>query len=166
MIGVSMFLITYNGYDNTDDWVTNLTGIFGIGLALCPCLYEVGTKISAGYLNLNPVISNLIHVTCASLFFLLLAYNSIFLFTKTNNKKSMSIKKKQRNIVYITCGIVMVVLMLLLVVLGIILGHETLNSEPIVFIIESFMLFAFGISWLVKGETIFRDKVNTANSNG
>jgi hypothetical protein len=165
MIGVSMFLITYNGYDDTDDRVTNFTGIFGIGLALCPCLFEVGTKTNVGYFNLNPLISNIIHTTCAALFFLLLAYNSIFLFTKTKDKNSMTINKKKRNIVYITCGIVMVVLMLLLVVLVIMLGQETFNSEPIAFTIESFMLFAFGISWLVKGETIFRDKVNTTTSN-
>jgi hypothetical protein len=54
--------------------------------------------------------------------------------------------------------------MLLLVVLSLALGDE-FNNEPIAFTIESFMLFAFGISWLVKGETIFRDKMPTVSAH-
>lgn len=163
MIGVSMFLITYNGYDATDDTVTNLTGLFGIGLALCPCLISKGSTIDVGYLNLDPIVSNIIHVSCAALFFILLAVNSIFLFTKTGkDTKVITPNKNKRNLIYITCGIVMIVLMLLLVVLSLALGDE-FNNEPIAFFIESFMLFAFGISWLVKGETIFRDKMPTVS---
>jgi hypothetical protein len=164
MIGVSMFLITYNGYDRTDDIVTNITGICGILLALCPCLVSNDPPGNVGYFNLNPYVSNIIHLVCAASFFILLAITSIFLFTKTNDKKTMTKNKKKRNVVYIVCGIIMMVLMLILVVLRIILGKDIFESEPIAFTIESFMLFSFGISWLVKGETILKDKmVNTSN---
>jgi len=167
MIGVSMFLITYNGYDAIDDIITNITGIAGITLALCPCLFsyahpELNQVI--GYFNFNPYLSNDIHITCASLFFILLAFNSIFLFTRTDT--TISVNKKIRNVIYVVCGLTMTALMIALAVIHYIMGDVNFDETPIAFIIESFILFAFGISWLVKGETIFRDKVNTANSNG
>jgi hypothetical protein len=159
MIGVGMFLITYRGYEKSDDIVTNLTGVVGIGLALCPCLMSQNPNNNVGYFNLNPYVSNAIHLTCASVFFLLLAYNSIFLFTKSTDRMAMTKNKKKRNAIYLACGIAMVVLILFLVVLRLALGEPKFDSVPIAFCIESLMLFAFGISWLVKGETIFRDKL-------
>lgn len=36
MIGVSMFLMTYNGYDKRDQYVTTGAGLAGLGIALCP----------------------------------------------------------------------------------------------------------------------------------
>lgn len=164
MIGVSMFLITYNGYNFLDDIVTDITGLVGIGLALCPCLVEEGSKIPVGYFQIDPNVSNTIHLTCASLFFLLLAFNSIFLFTKTKDTKTMTLNKRKRNIIYVTCGIIMLALMLTLIVINIVF-KDRLDGYPVLFCIESLMLFAFGTSWLVKGETILRDNVPTENSN-
>lgn len=158
MIGVGMFLITYSGYEKIDDIVNNMTGVVGIVLALCPCLLTQNTSKNIGYFNLNPYVSDAIHLACASGFFLLLAYNSIFLFTKSIDKRTMTRNKKKRNVIYRSCGIVMVALMAVLLALRLIVGEPEFDSAPIAFCIESLMLFAFGISWLVKGETIFRDK--------
>jgi hypothetical protein len=157
MIGVSMFLITYSGYQLIDDVITNAAGAVGIGLALCPCLKEIGTSNHVGYFYLDPNVSDVIHVICASLFFLLLAINSFFLFTKTKDKNNMTKEKIARNTIYKICGIVMFGLMVLLVIIKIIMGTN-FDKYPIAFTIESLMLFAFSFSWLVKGGMILKDK--------
>lgn len=161
MIGVSMFLISYYGYGPIDNIVTNITGAAGIALALCPCLFSYGDPSlneRGGFFHLDPYLSNAVHLGCASAFFILLAFNSIFLFTRTKDKKPAEGKKRKRNLVYVSCGLAMVVLMLALVVIRLVLGDELFDSMPIAFAIESLMLFAFGLSWLVKGETLFKDE--------
>jgi hypothetical protein len=75
----------------------------------------------------------------------------------------MTTHKKQRNVVFIICGIVMFAALIALLIMRLILGGPTFNSKPIVFILESVMLAAFGVSWLVKGETMWRDKIQTAS---
>jgi hypothetical protein len=161
MIGVSMFLISYYGYGPVDNIVTNITGGAGMALALCPCLFsyaDPSLNRSVGFLNLDPYLSNALHLGCASVFFLLLAFNSLFLFTRTRDGEIVRDGKKKRNVVYVVCGVAMVALMIALVVIRLVLGDERFDSKPIAFAIESLMLLAFGISWLVKGETIFQDE--------
>lgn len=157
MIGVSMFLITYSGYQLIDDIVTNAAGVVGIGLALCPCLNYPGTIDPVGYFNLKPLPSNAIHLLCASIFFLLLAVNSYFLFTKTKDKNNMTHEKINRNKIYRICGLIMFGLMLLLIIIKAIM-KDKFDDYPIAFCIESLMLFAFSFSWLVKGGMILKDK--------
>jgi hypothetical protein len=159
MIGVSMFLITYDGYTKIDDWITNFTGFFGLGIALCPCLYLANPSIHVGFFNLSSNVSDYIHLTCAILFFTLLAYNSIFLFTKTGADEKMTANKKKRNILFVICGIVMFGSLVTMIILRWALEEPAFSSKPIVFILESLMLTAFGVSWLVKGETMWQDKV-------
>lgn len=159
MIGVSMFLITYHGYTRVDDWITNITGFFGLGIALCPCIYLANPAMHVGFFNLSSAVSDHIHLTCAILFFTLLAYNSIFLFTKTLKGERMTANKKKRNILFVICGLVMFGALVTMIILRCTLGLPAFNSKPIVFILESLMLITFGVSWLVKGETMWRDKV-------
>jgi uncharacterized protein YacL len=160
-----MFLITYDGYNKVDYWLTNITGFLGFGIAICPCICLNDPKMNVGFFNLNPSISNAIHLSCAILFFALLAINSIFLFTQTTKPKSMSKNKKARNLLFIICGIIILLSLLALLIVRIVLGETEFNSKPIVFFIESAMLFAFGISWLVKGETMWRDVVPIKDIN-
>jgi hypothetical protein len=156
MFVVSLFLITYKGYSRLDLIISTIIGIVGLGVAIFPCYNEFVTE-RVGIFQLYPIDSNYIHLSCAISFFILLAVNSIFLFTRTGHTKATP-QKIARNIVYVVCGIV-----ILLCVLGLILGYLLLTPEQrfdtkILLILESIALFAFGISWLVKGETLFRDK--------
>jgi hypothetical protein len=158
MIGVSMFLITYDGYTKVDDWITNFTGFFGFGIALCPCLYLANPSMHVGFFNLSSSVSNFFHLACAVSFFSLLAYNSIFLFTKTTVGEKMSSNKKKRNVLFVICGSVIFVSLVIMFILRLALGEPAFSSKPIVFVLESLMLTGFGVSWLVKGETMWRDK--------
>ena len=78
----------------------------------------------------------------------------------TGEKKFMGRQKKKRNVVYYICGSIMTVSLLLIVVYMWFLQdlYPGLKSLNPVFWLESFVLFSFGISWLTKGQLIFRDE--------
>ncbi len=156
MFVVSLFLITYKGYSFIDLLVSTAIGIAGLGVAIFPCYNELVTE-RVGIFQLYSVNSNYIHLSCAVIFFVLLAINSIFLFTRTSQVK-VTLQKITRNKIYVVCGIV-----ILICVLGLLLSYFMLTPEQrfetkIFLIIESIALLAFGISWLIKGETLFTDK--------
>ena len=109
-----------------------------------------------GYFELTSTTSNVIHLMCAIIFFILLSVNSMFLFTLSKGEKTQY--KKKRNIIYITCGSVILICLITLVILFVVMPRETIDQTGLVFIFETIMLEAFGISWLVKGETILRDR--------
>lgn len=157
LIAVGVFLLSYNGYEKIDCIVSSITGIAGIGIALFPCLIMKGSDVDVGIFQLRPQLSDIIHLSCAGLFFTLLAINSIFLFTLSDSSKHKSKNKKIRNAIYVTCGIIILACMLSLLLLRFILDPVTIQNLHLVFIMETIMLEAFGFSWLIKGETLFTD---------
>ncbi len=156
LVCVALFLISYRGYELVDDIVSSLTGIFGFGIALFPC-FNLAFK-NTGFLQLNIDTSNTLHTVCAGLFFLLLAINSIFIFTLTENKKKPTKNKKIRNAIYIGCGLVIIVCLIIAGILHCLYDQNYLDTKIWIFILETILLEAFGISWLVKGNTLFRDR--------
>lgn len=148
LIPASLILITYVSYEPIDNWVTTLSGVFGLGIVLFPCnvsWIDDGTRV--GFFQLPIEASNYLHGFCAAVFFALLAYNSAFLFTKS--KGDMTDKKKLRNRIYKFCGWGMI-------------GFEVVFALALIFpipgyltmIIEIILLHLFGLSWVVKGNAI------------
>jgi hypothetical protein len=133
----SFLLISYKGYEKIDDILLTCSGISGLGICLFPCsntyLHEkVGTFLIDNH------VSDIIHLIFAVLFFGLLSYNSILLFTKCT--KEITRKKKVRNIIFRICGVGMLASFLLLLI-------------PIptrIWLTETVALFFFGISFLTK----------------
>ncbi len=169
---LGIFLFTYEGYDKKDRIACKLAAIFAIGIALCPTqattlLTDLPSEdIKSAFAGCsfpssttNPLISKL-HLIFAALFFLTLTYISIFLFTKSD-KQQIGKQKKKRNIVYITCGIIMFGCILSIAIYFLFLddGFPNLKNYKPVFYLESAALVAFGVSWLTKGEAIFKDAV-------
>lgn len=147
LVPASIVLITYIGYDALDNWITTLSGIFGLGVVLFPCKVSwIPNGTPVGFFHVPIEISHILHTCCASLFFLLIAFNSIFLFTKSI--KSQTKHKRIRNNIYRICGWSMIGL-------EIFLGITKLIGAPgyWTLIIEIPLLNLFGIAWLVKGET-------------
>lgn len=146
LVPACLVLISYIGYNAWDNWITALSGIFGLCIVLFPCnvsWIENGTLV--GFFQVPIQISHIIHTISASLFFTLIACNSIFLFTKSGG--NMTDRKRIRNIIYRVCGIGMLVMELAFVII-------ILCGAPAywVMILEIILLHLFGISWLVKGE--------------
>lgn len=150
MCSIGIFLFSYRGYERKDDIAGNLACFFAIGLALVPTApdnSDVPRELFIGYF----------HLAFAAGFFLTLAYFSLFLFTKTNPDKSPTGQKVQRNRVYRVCGALIVISLLLIVVCKQLQPDApVMRLEPI-FWLESVAVISFGISWLVKGEVIFKD---------
>lgn len=136
----SFLLISYKGYTKCDDIILTLAGIAGLCICLFPCsIYP--TTLLVGTFNLPSATSGIIHNISALIFFALLAYNSLFLFTKSEG--IMTNEKKIRNIIYRVCGIGIVASF----------GLLLLPSFYIQFwLAEAIALFFFGISFLTKAD--------------
>ena len=157
LITFSVFLITYKGYDALDNIITIIIGGSGIGVALFPCENEaVIEKVS--FLLLSTSQTSVVHYSCAGLFFALLAFNSFFLFTKSNEKVMRKSRKYYRNIVFRISGIIIVVGLVGVLVSLIFASMDFRNKSHIILILEAIMLTAFGISWFIKGGVLIKDK--------
>lgn len=145
-----ILLISYSGYDRHDDLICTLAGIFAFGICLFPCgtaglidkWPELAELTHVGTFQIIPAISGILHNICAIAFFGLLAYNALFLFTKSSG--SMTEKKKKRNIIFRVCGIGMVVSFLVIIPISI------FNLWGGTWLVEAIALIFFGVSWLTK----------------
>jgi hypothetical protein len=158
MIAVSMFLVTYNGYERIDNIVSTISGLAGFGVAFFPCLGDCPYSYPPGIFQISPATSDTIHLVSACTFFLLLTVNSYFLFTLTGGAGATVTKKKiVRNRIYRSCGVVMFVSLVSVAICHFVLSTEEAGKTKIILILETILLVAFGVSWLIKGETFFRD---------
>ncbi len=138
---IAWFLFTYRGYDRRDSIAGNLACVFALGVALFP---DNGDGI-------DPTI----HYLSAASLFLVLSYFSLALFTKTGGTPTP--RKLVRNRVYRSCGVVMLACIGLIGLYHLAGRATALSQLNPVFWLETFALWAFGLSWFVKGETLWRD---------
>lgn len=156
LIGVSLFLMTYKGYERRDMLVAIVSGIAGLGIAIFPCESRVDPSAAVGIFGLRPPIAGYLHYGSSALFFILLGINSYCLFT-LGDKEKWTKRKSTRNIIYRMCGLAIFASLLTLLILALTLGNKMVSTVW-TFIFETVMLLAFGISWLVKGETLLADR--------
>ncbi len=156
---ISLFLISYRGYQVIDDVTGNLSGFFALGLMLFPTWPYYMESRRVGLFLLDGRVSDYLHHGFAALFFLSLAFTSIFLFTRSDKHKlAISRAKRRRNVVYVVCGLLMT-----LSIVGVIFYLVFLQASPLsrykpVLLLESVGLCAFGVAWLLKGHSFLRDR--------
>lgn len=144
LFAIGFFLFSYRGYERHDDLAGDLACVLALGVALFPTTSE-SKAIRA------------VHFLSATGMFLVLAYFSLVLFTKTRKGVPPTPEKKIRNWIYVACGGIM-----LACIASIALYFAFLQNTPVaevkpVFWLESLALWAFGLSWFVKGETVLLD---------
>lgn len=144
---IALFLLFYKGYDRVDNRAGNLAGFFAIGIALFP-------TTESGPLNWVGIV----HLICASAFFIIIAGFSLFLFTRKGSLPTA--RKLKRNKIYIACGLIIITCLLSIMVFFIFIEKNKPDSSY-VFWAETLALIAFGISWLTKGGTLYPDNVST-----
>lgn len=154
---VSLFLISYQGYEKVDSIIGNIAGFSALGMILFPTTMYSSKSVNVGIFLIDDDISGYIHMSFATIFFLALAYNALFLFTKRSSV-IISREKRQRNFLYRVCGIVMILSMALIFIYKIYFEDTKVHELYPILILESTALLAFGISWLVKGNTFFKDQ--------
>ncbi|MBI1804932.1 MAG: hypothetical protein HY033_06060 [Ignavibacteriae bacterium] len=102
LCAVSFFLFAYHGYDNLDFITFKIASISALGIAFFPAL--INNKSSCINLAINAsIITNILHYSSAAIFFIVLAFISIFLFTKSkpNTRKEDRTTQKSIGIVFI-----------------------------------------------------------------
>ncbi|HUI64198.1 MAG TPA: DUF998 domain-containing protein [Bacteroidota bacterium] len=155
--GVALFLLSYRGYELIDDIVANLSGVFALGMIIFPTAMFSGKVVRVGMFLIADNISEKIHIIFGTLFFLALSFNSLFLFTR-RHPGVMGKEKRRRNVIYRSCGIVMILAIVCITIYTLFLNGTYFAAMNPVLILESVALLAFGVSWLVKGNTLFKDK--------
>jgi len=157
MCVTGVFLIFYRyqkaGLDNV---LSSVAGVCAILVALCP---TTGTNPTSA-----EQVVGVLHLCFAACFLGLLAYFCLFLFTKTNPNLPRTPRKNIRNRIYTGCGISIIVGLAFAVLCQIPALHSFRDSANGVYWGESLAVVAFGIAWLIKGETLFRDP--PASSSG
>ena len=153
LCAIAMFMFCCRGYDRKDEIAGILSSIFALGVAFFPNSPDTGAtplQIQVG----------IAHYVFAAMLFLTLAYFCLVLFKMTAADKSLTPQKRQRNVVYTLCGWVILVSIGLIVLLKSILGVRHLfGSVGPVLCFETTSMIAFGIAWLVKGETFLKDEI-------
>lgn len=160
---IGAFLVFYQGYSTvprafrnlpawlhrhmTDTKLTTLAGIGALATAILPtCEFQdhCDAKIIAG-----------LHLAGSVTFLGTLAVLSIWAFTESNaDPHDWDATKRWSNRVYKACGWT---ILAALIAAGLVLGFHIKTIGPLpqpVFWLESLAIWAFGTSWLVKGEAI------------
>jgi len=145
LCSIALFMFYYRGYDKWDNILGWLAGVFAVGIALFPTSETDPQNLSGN-----------IHFICASIFFMLLSVFSLFRFTKSRKGSPRSKQKHNRNIIYRLCGVVMAA-SLVAIVIFFKYFRQSHTGSHFVFWAETLALFAFGISWLTKGGTLYPD---------
>jgi len=136
---IGLFLYAYKGHDSVDDSLGNLGCVFALIVALVPT-------------------PSLIHFLSAAGLFSVFAFFCLKQFTKSGGHPTP--EKLKRNKLYIACGSIIVICLIILGINAFFPIKAIANYKPI-FVLEFIMLVVFGLSWLVKGETLWQD-VNKA----
>jgi len=151
MCANGVFFLSYR-YARVDTVLATVIGLAAIGVALFPTtpVNPTSTEIAIGT----------VHFICATVFFLALAGYSYFIFTRTDPAVPMTPQKVKRNVIYRVCGVVIVVCLVLIAVLNLLPPGPVDDLQP-VFWLETIASVSFGVSWLIKGETLLKDVVKS-----
>jgi hypothetical protein len=144
LCALAVFFLSYNykplpGF-NLDNKLSTLAAVAALGVAFFP------TTSDASVATQSEQVVGRVHLTFAGLLFTLLAVFALFLFPRSGGAKTAA--KKQRNIVYRTCGVIIVAAMVMVPVSNWLDPPAWLHAF---FWLETICVVAFGISWLVKG---------------
>jgi hypothetical protein len=145
LCALGVFLVAYEGYDNIERWVTNVAGFAAIGVALCP------TKPPVAQLSTAQQVVGDVHLFFAAATFLALAFMAIR-FAAPEGSPPAAPGPVSRAI-YLGCGSTIFACVALAAASNLLPASVT-ASWPLLFIFEAVAVFAFGVSWFVKGEAM------------
>jgi len=170
MVAIGIFLLTYKGYENrenewlSDFWVSSLAGAGAIGVALFPTTNkfqippEPQNAVTITQALIEPGRASFLHDLSALVFFVCLFLFCWVLFRRFDPDVGIDDAKRRRFVIYKLCGGFIAVAIAGLAVIAVI--KRTGTPDQIAFIVEHDLIFwfeavgvwAFGVSWLVKGK--------------
>jgi len=154
LCAIGIFLLCYQGHDWVENWTANLGCGFAVGLALFPL------DANSDPLHQRSVIGYL-HSFCGGAFFLTLAFYSLFHFPSSKaTNMDLEPQEKQRDFIYRTSGVVILISMLMMGAYLLLLPAEWkgfCNTYNTLFWLEWIAIWAFAAAWLTKGRVIIAD---------
>lgn len=157
LCAVGLFLFTYKGYEIKDMIASKLACVFALAVSFFPT-YGPDPSNLCNFLHRNSTqtVSTVHDISAASLF-ITFAYFCLFLFVKTSGNPTP--QKIKRNKIYRVCGYTILASILMVLLYSTVKPvTSALSSYKPIFIFETIALWAFGFSWLTKGEFILRDE--------
>ncbi|KGL63118.1 hypothetical protein [Polaribacter sp. Hel1_85] len=152
LFALGFFLFSYKGFKDkekgffyNDQTYAVAGGIFALGVALFPTTSE------------NGIIRG-IHLTSALLLFTVFTIFCMVIFRRGVAFSAQTSMKKVRNKFYFWCGIFIILFVVAAGLSFVFMNEETRRSTDIIFYCETFALWVFGFSWLIKGEAALTDK--------
>ena len=152
---LGVFLVAYRGYDKVDDSITNVAGFAAIGVALFPTKPAVCTAgpgacpaSSVTRLSTHQQVVGDIHLVLAAVTLIALGLMALR-FAKKQTKQRFATE----NAIYLGSGAI-VLGCVGLAALFALLPASVKGQWPWLFFFEAVAVFAFGVSWFVKGRTI------------
>ncbi len=145
LIALALFLISYRGYKNKYYRRDRVAAIVAGCAAVLVALFPTGAPDTSLVLPWWTPPIGYIHLASAAILFSCFILFSLFQFPKSSGKKTQSLPwdKKLRNVIYVSCGVAMVICMLWVI--------YALNTGSSIFLPEALALEFFAVSWLVKG---------------
>jgi hypothetical protein len=179
LCALGVFLVAYQGYDDMDRAVTNVAGLAVIGVALCPtkpAACTAGTAAcppsSVSHLSTSQQVVGDIHLVLAASALIALGLMALRFAKRGMTPPGQSTLGQLRyglgfgkpgdegshhttaeEVVYRVSGLT-IWCCVLLAALSNLLPASVKAHWPWLFIFEAVAVFAFGVSWFVKGRTI------------
>ncbi|MGB0958848.1 MAG: hypothetical protein ACPGVK_01245 [Halocynthiibacter sp.] len=177
LCAVGMFLIAYKGYEKrTGEWISDrfmstIAGFGALGVIFFPSA-STSLKCTDGLCRQDfsefPSLANMfiaddmhienIHIISAFTFFIALSIMCLVNFRRGHKNEIPCTAKRQRNLIFQICGVLILICLALMAFYIRIPRHnpalfQTLYDMSFLFYVESIAIWAFGVSWLVKGGT-------------
>jgi hypothetical protein len=163
LIMLGSFLIFYKGNGKVmfEDVISTLAGFSAYVVAIFPTQFE-------GFQG-NPFLNlmvwkdwyNTAHFSAAAILFICFAIMCFFIFQKSDHQlrtPEQEMKKKRRNRIYQICGFIIVASIGCIALFSFAFNDwANENFTNYVYVFEWTALWAFGISWLVKGSELFKN---------
>lgn len=152
LCAIGVFLICYR-YARPDDVLGTIAGLAAIAVALFPAT----SKNEQILVSSADSATGIVHGVAALVLFATMAVFCFFLFPRSTVPAPMTMRKKTRNVIYVICGIA-IILGLGLAALGSrVLPDSVVDWLRPLFWGQSIAVFAFGIAWFAKSNTLFQD---------
>jgi heme A synthase len=169
LCAIAVFLVCYKGYQRRDNLAANIAGSCALLVALFPTREQSREAADTGVPAIDsatlfssanapdPAFVSYVHFSAAVIFFVILAYMSLYLFT-ISTKANPTPQKLQRNTVYRFCGVTILVCIAVIAIGKFFLNDAVSEQTHYVFVFESIAVIIFGFSWLTKAEVLLADK--------
>ena len=174
LCALGVFLVAYRGYDAVDEWITNVAGLAAIGVAFFPTKPAVCTTAagacpasSVTRLSTSQQVVGDMHLGLAAITLIALGLMALRFAKHGKPGDGIGPRFAGENVIYRASGIT-ILGCVLLAALSNLLPASVKAHWPWLFIFEAAAVFAFGVSWFVKGRTIqgIRARIQKARRRG